>query len=140
MIGAGARERRSRKSRQKYMPSGWSPLPRRGCAAVRSGMPQISHRNPNPFTGLPASDPFADTEWPMLPRRARPPFATLRHVSLLSSPYLLADNNVVARDSNRTSDVPDVRSDFNNPITRIDPGATQSQAAVPSDDWAQKRN
>jgi hypothetical protein len=78
---------------------------------VYSGVP-LGIENPDPFTGLPASDPFADAEWPTrAPRAAR--FATLRQPSLLSSPYLLADNDVIACDPYRTSCLPNVKSDFN---------------------------
>lgn len=78
---------------------------------VYSGLP-LGIENPDPFTGLPATDPFADADGPPRARHATA-FAALRQPSLLSSPYLLADNDVVACDPNRTSCLPDVKSDFN---------------------------
>ena len=78
---------------------------------VYSGLP-LGIENPDPFTGLPASDPFADAKRPTRARSAAP-FAALRQTSLLASPYLLADNDVIACDPNRTSCLPDVKSDVN---------------------------
>ncbi len=78
---------------------------------VYSGRPMVME-NPDPFTGLPASDPFVDADWPTRARGAER-FATRRPTSLLSSPYLLADNDVIACDPNRASCPPNVKSDFN---------------------------
>jgi hypothetical protein len=78
---------------------------------IYSGLPP-GIENPDPFTDLPASDPFADAEWRTRARSAAP-FATLRQNSLLSSPYLLAENDVIACDPNRASCPPNVKSDFN---------------------------
>jgi hypothetical protein len=61
---------------------------------------------------LPATDPFAAAERPARARRAAP-FAALRQPSLLSSPYLLAGNDVVACDPNLATCPPDVKSDAN---------------------------
>lgn len=57
---------------------------------VYSGLP-LGAEHPDPFTGVRASDPFAERQ--TRARSAGSPFAALRRPSLLSSPYLLADNS-----------------------------------------------
>ncbi|MGW0060635.1 hypothetical protein ACWDTT_12005 [Streptosporangium sandarakinum] len=76
-----------------------------------SGLP-LGIDDLDPFTGFPASDPFVD-EWPARARNVTTPFAALRQTNLLSSPDLLADNDVAACDSSRTSCLPEVKSDAN---------------------------
>ncbi|WP_329082453.1 hypothetical protein [Streptosporangium sp. NBC_01469] len=68
--------------------------------------------NPDPFTGFPASDPFIG-EWPDRARNVTAPFAALRQTNLLSSPDLLADNDVTTCNPNRTSCLPEAKSDAN---------------------------
>ncbi len=76
-----------------------------------SGLP-FGLDNPDPFTGFPASDPFVD-EWSARARNVTAPFAALRQTNLLSSPDLLAANDVTACDPNRTSCLPELKSDAN---------------------------
>lgn len=76
---------------------------------VYSGLPP---EQTDPFTGMPGAEPFARTSPPSDLRRSAP-VSLLRHSSLLSSPYLLAENDVVSCNSRRTSCLPEVKSDFN---------------------------
>ncbi|RWO50943.1 MAG: hypothetical protein EOS11_02095 [Mesorhizobium sp.] len=78
---------------------------------VFSGLP-LGIDTPDSFTGFPASDPFVD-EWPARVRNVTAPFAALRPTNLLSSPNLLADNDVTACNPNRTSCLPELKSDAN---------------------------
>jgi len=81
---------------------------------IYSGL-QLGSESPDPFTGLPASDPFAEAERPARARSAAP-FAAIRRTSLLSSPSLLADNDVVVCSPNRALCPPDttrMKSDAN---------------------------
>lgn len=78
---------------------------------VFSGLP-LGIDNPDPFTGFPAADPFID-EWPARARNTTAPFAALRPTNLLSSPNLLAENDVTACNPNRTSCLPEMKSDAN---------------------------
>jgi hypothetical protein len=78
---------------------------------VYSGL-RAGIENPDPFTGAPSADPFADSGPPMRWWSAAPPTA-LRQKSLLSSPHLLAENDVRHCSQNRTSCAPPMRSDAN---------------------------
>jgi hypothetical protein len=76
-----------------------------------SGLPR-GLEVPDPFTGFPASDPFVD-DWPGRARDATAAFGALKPTSLLASPYLLADNDVIACNPNRASCLPEMKSDAN---------------------------
>ncbi|MFC4174164.1 hypothetical protein ACFOYU_19295 [Microvirga sp. GCM10011540] len=78
---------------------------------IYSGLP-LGIEDPNPFTGLPASDPFAKAEGPER-MRSGAPFGAIRQTSLLSSPYLLAENDTVTRNYSRAPSPPTMKSDFN---------------------------
>jgi hypothetical protein len=77
---------------------------------VYSGLP-ASIENPDPFTGAPSRDPFADSGPPA--RWWSAPVTALRQKSLLSSPNLLAENDVRHCVQNRTSCKPPMMSDAN---------------------------
>jgi hypothetical protein len=100
---------------------------------VYSGLP-LDMAQPDPFSGWPAADHFAAAARP--PRmHSTAPFTALRSASLLSSPYLLADNSGIVPATNRGAPVPDAKRDFNNSLAASHPGDTASQGATPSADW-----
>jgi hypothetical protein len=104
---------------------------------VYSGLP-LSMEHPDPFTDWPVADPFADVYRPPRIRSQAVPFSALRQTSLLRSPYLLADNDVIAPRSSQTPPLPDVKRDFNHSLTGIDPGGRPSPVPTPPADWQEE--
>lgn len=76
---------------------------------VYSGL-QAGIENPDPFSGAPSSDPFADSGPPVRWWGAPQP-RELRQKSLLTSAHLLAENDVRHCVQNRTSCAPLMKSD-----------------------------
>jgi hypothetical protein len=76
-------------------------------SGLRPGLEQ-----PDPFTGVPPSDPLMDVERPARWWSAAP-FPALRQRSLLSSPDLIAENDKIPCDPNRTTCMPELKSDVN---------------------------
>ncbi|MBC7705498.1 MAG: hypothetical protein H7274_16325 [Rhodoferax sp.] len=101
---------------------------------VYSGLP-LSMEHPDPFTDWPVADPFAGIYRPPRIRSQAVPFSALRQTSLLRSPYLLADNDVVTPRSSQTPPLPDVKRDFNYSRTGIDPGGRPSPVPTQLADW-----
>ncbi|HJV02573.1 MAG TPA: hypothetical protein VJ752_18710 [Burkholderiaceae bacterium] len=101
---------------------------------VYSGLP-LGMEHPNPFADWPVADPFADVYRPPRVRSEAAPFSALRQTSLLRSPYLLADNDVVTPRSSQTLPLPDVKRDFNRTLTGIDAGGRPAPVSTQPADW-----
>lgn len=75
-----------------------------------AGLP-LCAEHPDPYTGWPAADPFTDVDPP--PRIYNSaPFSAFRQTSLLSSPFLLADNSAIAPVGNGTPPSADWQEDL----------------------------
>lgn len=85
---------------------------------VYSGLP-LGTENFDPWTGQPTSDPFGEGDRPAFARSSGP-LSAMRGTRLLSSPYLLAENDEFIRGSVRTPSRPAMySSDANMPVFRL---------------------
>lgn len=114
----GGSHSRNRQGHRSWAMDSYLDMGGRGLAAfVGQDVDAFSGRpfgvdDPDPFSGFPAADPFVD-DWPARASSVTAPFAVLRRTNLLASPDLLAENGVTGCDPNRTSCLPELKSDAN---------------------------